>query len=140
MIKIKRLTDIPTPFPTRGSKFAAGLDLYSVVKQPILPGQVGLVRTGIAIEMPPGTFALCTGRSGMTCAGLSVQLGTIDQDYRGEISPMILNTRNFIQTIEIGQRIAQLIVMFGPIMYPLEEVDELSPTERGESGFGSSGK
>ena len=127
--------------PTRGSKYAAGWDLYSAGDYEIMPGRCAKVGTGIAIECPEGYFAGLFPRSGLaTKQGLRLAncVGVIDSDYRGECIAAIYNDSKEFQYINKGDRIAQLII----IPYctnPLMEVDEITETERGSNGFGSTG-
>lgn len=150
-MEIKRLT--PTAkIPTKGSKYAAGYDLYADnVKDlgcpegwslAINPGDTVKITTGIAIALPPITFGGIYPRSGLaTKQGLAPanKVGVIDEDYRGEIIVALHNHSNIPQIIHQGDRIAQLIVQpYCDISFI--EVDELSTTDRGEGGFGSSGQ
>jgi len=102
--------------------------------------QPKLIPTGIAIEVPRGYDVQIRPRSGLSAKGVGVTFGTIDSDYRGEILiTMYLFGPNATFEIKHGDRIAQMIV--GTIAdLPLVEVEELSPTERGSGGHGSTGK
>lgn len=142
-MKIKRLTDT-AQLPTRGSMGAAGLDLYADVPVgaiAIYPGETKKIHTGIAIELRPYHVGLVYPRSGLaTNQGLRLanSVGVIDSDYRGEIIVALYSDSQKVQYIENGERIAQLVVM----QYEHEdaqEVEELSGTERGSGGFGSTG-
>ena len=127
--------------PTRGSKYAAGWDLYSAMECRIAPGRCIKVATDIAIECPEGFFAGIFPRSGLsTKQGLRLAncVGVVDADYRGNVIVAIYNDSDEYQEINKGDRIAQLII----IPYctnPLMEVDEITETERGSGGFGSTG-
>jgi len=97
------------------------------------------VGTGIAIEVPRGYDVQIRPRSGLSAKGVGVTLGTIDSDYRGELMvTMYLFSPKAQHTVRHGDRIAQLVVSHIADL-PLEEVDELSETERGEGGHGSTG-
>lgn len=126
-------------YQTPGS---AGMDLHSIEEHIILPGQTVLVKTGISIQLPYGYEAQIRSRSSLTLKkGLVVANapGTIDSDYRGEIGVIIYNQSGHTQTIEIGDRIAQMVIAkYESISW--EEVDRLSESGRGEGGFGSTGK
>ena len=146
-LKIKALspkigTDIPLPrFATAG---AACMDLYACIDQPVTlaAGERRLIPTGIAIALPSADYvALVFARSGLgikqgVC--LSNGVGVIDSDYRGEIQVGLCNLGNQPYTIRPEERIAQLVVT--PVcLLPIEEVEVLDETGRGEGGFGSTG-
>ena len=141
-VKIKKLTDT-AKIPTRGSEYAAGYDLYADTTDyvTIYPHQTVKIGTGLAIEIPNGYFGAIFPRSGLsTKKGLrpANTPGCCDSDYRGEYIVALHNDLNLPQTIEPGERIAQLVVMpFLPVCF--EGVSELSETTRGEGGFGSTG-
>lgn len=142
-IKIKKLKENAI-IPTRGSNQAAGYDLYACIDSPIVvvPHQTVKVGTGLSIEVPNGYFGAVFARSGLaTKQGLrpANAVGVCDSDYRGEYIVALHNDTNFPQTINPMERIAQLVVIpYLPIKF--KEVDELSDTERGDGGFGSTGK
>lgn len=141
-VRIKKL-DKNATVPTYGSQFAAGADLYACTDMPITinPHQTVLVHTGVAMEIPAGYAGLVYARSGIaTKRNLAPanKVGVIDSDYRGEIMVALHNHGEEAQTIENGERIAQLVI--APfITAEFAEVDELCETERGEGGFGSTG-
>lgn len=130
--------------PTRGSSAAAGYDLYAAIDTDIIiaPHTTVKVGTGLAFELPQNTFAAIFARSGLaTKQGLRPAncVGVCDSDYRGEYIVAIHNDTDVEQTITAGDRIAQMILMpYIPMIF--EEVKELSNTERGSGGFGSTGK
>ena len=131
--------------PTYGSQFAAGADLYALTNGETVtfaPGETKLIKTGIAMEIPEGYAGLIYARSGIANKrGLapSNKVGVVDSDYRGEIMVSLHNHSNEEQSITDGERIAQLVIApFLKVEYT--EVDELTDTERGEGGFGSTGK
>jgi len=128
--------------PTRGSAEAAGWDLYAVEVATIAPHETVLVDTGIIVEIPQGYFGGLYARSGLALRqGLRPAncVGIIDSDYRDSIKVAIHNDSNVERVIAIGDRIAQLVVT--PYYDDfLEEVEELTSTERGQGGFGSTGK
>ena len=140
-MKIKLLSD-KAKIPTRGSEEAAGWDLYAATDATILPHSTVKVSTDIAIEIPAGYFGAVFARSGLaTKQGLRPAncIGVIDSDYRGPIIVALHNDSNQIHEILSGDRIAQLV--FIPYSsWDWEVVDELSDTERGDGGFGHSGK
>lgn len=140
-IKIKKLNE-NAKIPTRGSDYAAGYDLYSTADYTIKSGETVKVGTGLSIALPEGTFGAIFARSGLaTKQGLRPAncVGVCDSDYRGEYIVALHNDSDTNQDIKCGDRIAQLIVMEYPII-DIEEVEELSETNRGDGGFGSTGK
>ena len=131
--------------PERGSKFAAGYDLSAYLpsgKISLYPGETVKIPTGLAIKIPDGYFGGVFARSGLsTKQGLrpATAVSVIDSDYIGEIFIPIHNDSNEIRVIEHDQRICQLVIL--PYLNAeFEEVDKLEDTERGDNGFGSSGK
>lgn len=120
----------------------AGVDLRSVERIVLEPQERAMVATGLAIALPEGYAGFVLPRSGLAAKhGISIvnAPGLIDSNYRGELKVILLNTdpdKSF--TIEIGDRIAQIIVMPVPTIN-FEQVEELTESQRGESGFGSSG-
>ena len=129
--------------PTRGSEYAAGYDLYAATDSAIeIPAHTTVkIGTGLAIELPQGTFGAIFARSGLaTKKGLAPanKVGVIDSDYRGEVIVALHNHTDQTQTIDAGERIAQIVVMpYVPVRWI--ESDYLNDTERGEGGFGSTG-
>ncbi len=107
----------------------------------IRPGERKLLPTGIRIELPDGYWASIEARSSTSKMGLIVPKGVIDEGYRGEMFAQIMNVGTNAVTINDGDRIIQLIVHKRHIKdFDIVEVDELSPSERGEDGFGSTGR
>ena len=142
-IRVKKLSPNAI-LPTYGSAEAAGADLYACLEETvsIAPGEVFWVPTGVALEVPKGCAGLIYARSSMGVKrGLAPanKVGVIDSDYRGEIRVVLLNHSKQVQTVAPGERVAQLIIT--PVLTPAyEEVEELTDTERGTGGFGSTGK
>ncbi len=130
--------------PTYGSVEAAGADLYACLEADVTinPGKTAWIPTGIAMEVPKGCAGLIYARSSLGVKrGLAPanKVGVIDSDYRGEIRVVLLNHGKEKQTISHGERIAQMIIT--PVVTPAYvEVSELSDTDRGAGGFGSTGK
>ena len=119
----------------------AGLDLYILENQEILPGETKLIKLGISCQPEDGVAYFLFPRSSIskTPLRLSNSIGLIDGGYRGEIMAVVDNIKHEANTIEPGQRLFQLVGMDGsPIHFKL--VDELSESTRGEGGFGSTGK
>ncbi|MCF0142527.1 MAG: dUTP diphosphatase [Parasporobacterium sp.] len=141
-INIKKL-DNRAILPTYGSPDSAGCDLYVCLDAPVQinPGETYLTHMGFALEIPEGYVGLVFPRSGLaTKKGLALanKVGVIDSDYRGEIMVPLYNHSKEVQTIEPGERVAQM-VFTAYIAAQWNEVDELSDTERGKNGFGSTG-
>ena len=141
-IKIKKLKDNAV-VPTRGSKYAAGADLYSAENDLYIEDrQTVMIGTGIAMEIPEGYVGLVYARSGLACKeGLAPanKVGVIDSDYRGEIKVALYNQSGQKKLVKNGERIAQIVI--APFLAPeFTEVSELDETDRGEGGFGASGK
>lgn len=142
-IKIQKLNE-NAQLPTRGSAAAAGYDLYAAIDKYINigPHETVMIGTGLAFELPDGTFGAIYPRSGIASKrGLRPAncVGVIDSDYRGEIKVALHNDSNEIQKVEAGERIAQIILQsYLPMTFV--EVDELNTTSRGTSGFGSTGE
>jgi deoxyuridine 5'-triphosphate nucleotidohydrolase len=125
--------------PTRGSDEAAGYDLYSYESETVVPKQIKLIDTGISIRVPEGTYGRIAPRSSVSKKGILINAGVIDRDYRGPVKVMVHNLSNDNYVINKNDRIAQLILeqIKTP---PVELVEELDDTVRGEGGFGSTGK
>ena len=142
-VKIKKLNDL-AKIPTYGSLSSAGADLYAATNTPttVKAGETIFIGTGIAVEIPDGFVGLVYARSGLACKkGLAPanKVGVIDSDYRGEIKVAIHNHSTKEQIIDAGERIAQLVIT--PYLKCEFELSEnLSQTDRGEGGFGSTGK
>ena len=129
--------------PTYGSAYAAGADLYALMDAPLTleAGQTALVHTGLAVEIPEGFVGLVCARSGLaTKRGLAPanKVGVIDSDYRGEVMVALHNHGTEAQTIEQGERIAQLVLV-PYLTAAYEQADSLTDTDRGAGGFGSTG-
>ena len=142
-VRIKKLSENAV-IPTYGSEFAAGADLYACLPEPltIAPDETKFVHTGLSVELPLGFAGLVYARSGLACKRYLApanKVGVIDCDYRGEIMVALHNHGTSEQTIENGERIAQLVIT-PYITANFIECDELSETVRGEGGFGSTGR
>lgn len=141
-MNIKRISD-KAIIPTYGSENAAGMDMYSIDNVTIEPRQTVMVHTGICMEIPSGYYGALYPRSGLaTKRGIRLAncVGVIDSDYRGEVIAALYNDSAAPQEIREGDRIAQLII--SPYARPdtLNEVDNLSDTDRGAGGFGHTGR
>ena len=131
------------PIPQYATELSAGVDLRANIEEPIVlkPLARVLVKTGLYIALPEGTEAQVRPRSGLAYKkGITVlnSPGTIDADYRGEIGVLLVNLSNEEFLIEGGERIAQLVFAKHEIA-EWDVVEELSQTNRGEGGFGSTG-
>lgn len=138
VLSFKRL-DPNAVLPTRGSALAAGLDLSSLEDLIIEPKQRYLAHTGLAVAIPEGYYGRLAPRSGLGLrTGLDVLSGVIDADYRGEIGCLLYNTGDETIKLPAQSKICQLIIE--KIITP-EAVwaDEISETDRGSGGFGSTG-
>ena len=144
-IKCKKLNEKAT-LPTRGSAQAAGIDLYALLPDGaesvlIAPQEKRAFPTGIAVEIPEGYVGLVFARSGIACKRQLAPancVGVIDADYRGELTVFLQNNGTQTQTVENGERIAQLVIV-PYLTVEIEEADTLSETGRGAAGFGSTG-
>lgn len=143
-MKIKVINQSKHPLPEYQTPLAAGLDLRANLDEPVLlkPLERKLIGTGLFIELPRGYEAQIRPRSGLAFKyGLSVlnTPGTVDADYRGEVKVLLVNLSNEPFTVEDGERIAQMVVAKHEQIH-WELVDELSDTQRGSGGYGSTGK
>jgi dUTP diphosphatase len=139
-LKVKKLNPSAT-LPSYAREGDAGLDLFAVQRVVIESGKSALVPTGVAIELPPGTEAQVRPRSGLALKHALTVLntpGTVDEGYRGEVGVILINHGAHAFTIEPGMKIAQMVVS-PRIQVAVVEVPELSDTERGAGGFGSTG-
>ncbi|MDC7995035.1 dUTP diphosphatase [Altibacter sp. HG106] len=142
-MKIKIVNTSEHPLPSYETLASAGMDLRANVPEPstLQPLQRAIVKTGLFIELPIGYEAQVRPRSGLAAKkGITVlnAPGTIDADYRGEIGVILVNLSNEPFTIENGERIAQLVIAKHE-RAQWEEVEQLSETQRGAGGFGSTG-
>ena len=125
--------------PTQAHASDAGWDLYSCEPKTILPSERAIINTGISLAIPKSFVGLIRPRSGMAVKqGIDVLAGVIDSGYRGEVKVCLLNTGNIPVTIEVGDRIAQILFQEVP-KFKLNEVADLNETDRNSEGFGSSG-
>ncbi len=142
-IKIKKLND-KAVVPTYGTANAAGADLYACIdgEVTVKPHETKMINTGIALELPHDYAGFVFARSGLSLKkGLAPanKVGVIDCDYRGEVMVSLHNHSEVPQTVSYGDRIAQLVIM-PYITAEFVEAAELSATDRGEGGFGSTDK
>lgn len=141
-IKVRKLHPA-AKLPSYGSAEAAGADLYACLEEPVTigPGESGWIGTGIAMEVPKGHAGLIYARSGLACKrGLAPanKVGVVDSDYRGQVVVVLYNHSGQPQTVEHGERIAQMVIT--PVVTPpYVEAEELPDSDRGCGGFGSTG-
>lgn len=143
MIRIKKLHPNAV-IPTYGSLEAAGADIYACLEaaMTIPAGKTVFIPTGLAMEVPKGCAGLIYARSSMgSKRGLAPanKVGVIDSDYRGQVMVALHNHSQEDQVVNPGERVAQLVIT--PVFTPgFREVDDLSETDRGSGGFGSTGR
>jgi len=141
VLRVKRMYP-DARLPQRATEGSTGLDLFAYIKKdgPItLEEKPKLVGTGIAVEVPRGYDVQIRPRSGLSARGVVVALGTVDSDYRGELLvTMYTLGRGSSFEVKHGDRIAQLVISKLADL-PVEEAEELSGTERGPQGHGSTG-
>lgn len=141
ILKVKKLLPGATT-PNYAHPGDAGLDLCAAEPTQVLPGEVKLIKTGIAIELPANTEAQVRPRSGLALKNQVTVLnspGTIDEGYRGEVGVILINHGESPFVITEGMKIAQLVVK--PVLrVEVVEVEQLSDTTRGEGRFGSTGQ
>ena len=143
-IKVKKLTDTAI-VPTKSRKTDAGYDLYADEDKAIYPEDTKLISTGVAFAIPDGYAGLIWDRSGLGSKGIHRHAGVVDSSYRGEVKVCLSNSLSGhhsaenIYFISKGDRIAQILFQKVP-HFDLVETEELDDTDRGSSGFGSSGK
>lgn len=142
-IRVARTGNVTVPLPEYRTAGAAGLDLCAAVPEPVrlAPGERRLIPTGLKLEIPEGFEGQVRPRSGLALRhgiGMVNAPGTIDSDYRGEVSVLLVNLGQEPFVVEPGARIAQLVIC--PVARAeLVEVASLSETERGAGGYGSTG-
>lgn len=135
---LKVVVDQGASMPTRAHKTDAGLDLRAKKSGWIFPKSRKAFDTGIHTAIPEGYVGMLTSKSGMMLKGITSR-GTIDSDYRGSIRAILYNHSWLPYHVKRGQKITQLVIM--PIIIPeLEYVNELEDTDRGDGGFGSTGR
>ena len=140
LVKVKKLMD-GAVLPKHGTEFSAGADLVNAGEDVVIEsGATAIIHTGIALEIPTGLVGLIYARSGMaTKRGLAPanKVGVIDSDYRGEIMVALYNHSSQAQTIEKGERVAQIVIT--PYVVADFVEGDIDDTIRGAGGFGSTG-
>lgn len=143
-MKVKIVNKSAYPTPSYATEKSAGMDLKADIKEPVTLGPLerALIPTGLYIALPDGTEAQVRPRSGLAAKhGVSVlnAPGTIDADYRGEVKVILVNLSNEPFVVNPGERIAQMVVaQYAKVEW--DEVEILDETDRGEGGFGSTGR
>ena len=138
-LKVKKLVKDAT-LPSFAHAGDAGLDLYTIEDYELKPQERHAFKTGIAMEIPQGYVGLIWDKSGLAVKhGLHHLAGVIDATFRGEIQVVILNTGTEAYQVKKGDKIAQMLIQKVESV-EVEEVAELDDTERGENGWGSSGR
>jgi dUTP pyrophosphatase len=143
-LEVKIINRSKHAMPEYATLFSAGMDLRAELDAPVTlqPGERTLISTGLFLELPPGYEAQIRPRSGLAFKkGVTVlnSPGTIDADYRGEIGVLLINHGSEAFVIEDGERIAQMVIApYTRVVW--QAVEKLNETERGEGGFGSTGK
>jgi len=138
-VKVKRI-HAAAKLPERGSNWSAGADLFCLDAFTLQPRERKSVPTGLSIEIPPGWYGRVAPRSGLAARhGVDTLAGVVDPDYRGELLVLIINTGDAPVSFCAGDRIAQLIIERAAVAQYVW-VDELSDSDRGAGGFGSTGR
>ena len=142
-VRVQRVGPVEVPLPSYQTSGSAGLDLCAALPEPVRlePGERRLIPAGLRLELPSGFEGQVRPRSGLARKfgiTLTNAPGTIDSDYRGELTVLLVNLGNAAHTLAPGDRIAQLIIA-PVIQVRVVEVGELSETERGAGGFGHTG-
>jgi dUTP pyrophosphatase len=137
--EMKVMLDEGAKMPKFAHEWDAGMDLYANERAIIRPGDWAVISTGTHLEIPHGWVGLVTSKSGlMSKAGLTCR-GTIDPDYTGEIKAVVFNHSQKTYIVEKGDKVTQLVII--RCEHPrLRLVDRLDDTERGDNGFGSTGR
>lgn len=136
--KVKKLA-ANAILPTKQSSSDAGIDVYTNESHTLKPGETYVFSTGIAVEFPKGYVALLWDRSGLGSKGIHRLAGVIDSSYRGEWGVVLLNTTKQPYKIKAGDKVVQCVLQkFEPVK--ISEVNQLKETQRGQKGFGSSGR
>jgi dUTP pyrophosphatase len=137
VLKIKKINDL-SKTPVKADLGCAGYDLFSVEEVFLDPGTRKLIRTGISVEFSKDYYLRIAPRSGLSIQGIDIGAGVIDSSYRGEIKVLLINNSKDVHKFTIGNKIAQFIVerCADPV---IEIADNLTSTDRGANGFGSTG-
>lgn len=137
VLRVKKLHPAARP-PQRTRPDDAALDLFADSSGFVAAGATAMIGTGVAIEIPPGYAGVIKDRSGLASQGVTVRGGVIDSNYRGEVKVLVRVESDEGWPHFVGDRIAQMLIVPVPTVW-VEEVAELSPSDRGAAGFGSTG-
>ena len=138
-MQLKVKLDKGAYMPERAHATDAGADLRAPADVYIQPRSSAIIDTGVHIELPPNTVGILKSKSGLNVKHDLTSCGVIDEGYTGSIVVKLYNHGTTGMTIAKGAKVSQLVVL--PVLYPdFTEVPELNPTERGDNGFGSSGR
>lgn len=136
-IKVK--IDDGAKAPIRAHDTDAGADLCCTENVTIQPGDSALIDTGVHVELPEGTVGMLKSKSGLNCISACTTTGVIDQGYTGPIKVRVYNHGSFPREFWAGDKVTQLVVM--PVIFPTYvEVDDIDGGDRGDGGFGSTGR
>lgn len=137
-LKVRRINK-DARLPRYGHPGDAGLDLFSVVEAVLKPGEAFAVPTGIQTAIPSGFVGLIWDKSGISLSGVHRLAGVVDAGYRGEIKVVMINLSESDFVVSKGMKIAQMLIQ--PVVgVTVNETDDLDDTDRGEGGFGSTGR
>ena len=137
-MQLRIMLDDGAFMPERAHPLDAGLDLKAPYSFTLYPGEHKDIDTGVHVEIPEGYVGLVTSKSGLMRDDGIKSEGTIDCSYRGSIHAILFNCSNKIKDFSVGMKITQLVIL--PCACPdIKQVDRLTPTERGDKGFGSTG-
>jgi len=137
-LKVRRINK-DARLPRYGHPGDAGLDLFSAVEAVLKPGEAFAVPTGIQTAIPSGFVGLIWDKSGISLSGVHRLAGVVDEGYRGEIKVVMINLSGSDFVVSKGMKIAQMLIQ--PVAgVTVNETDDLDDTERGEGGFGSTGR
>lgn len=139
VLKVKRIHR-DAKIPSYANPGDAGMDIYAAEVVTVKPGESSKIKTGISVEIPDGYVGLCWDKSGLSMNhGIKVLAGVIDSGFRGELVLAVHNLGKEEYTFQIGDKVMQMLLQ--PVLHcAIEVTDSLSSSERGENGFGSSGK
>lgn len=136
---MKIIIDEGAFLPTRAHETDAGLDLYAMEGQIVPAKESAIFNTGVHIELPPNTVGFVKSKSGLNIKHGITSEGVIDEGYTGSIVVKLYNHSGYDYKVNKGDKISQLVIL--PIVKPtLEVVESLEETDRGNNGFGSSGR
>lgn len=138
-MSIKVVLDVGAKKPTRAHECDAGLDLYSREQVVIYPGESHIFDTGVHMDIPFGYCGLLVSKSGLNTKHGITSTGLIDCGYTGSIRVKLYNSGHEPYMVSAGDKISQIVIM-PVVLHDCKVVDELADTDRGDNGFGSSGK